>query len=298
MTTQEGDQNTLLGQLRWIILRYRFIILSIVVVAVGLIMIYYANNMSAPTWILSVAQDMGTALITTGTIGLALEYYARKQFQELVTDSMTASLVKSTLGERVNALRDLVISGTDLQKLGIKQVHLTRKDIDLQGHLDQASPGSDIKILGVCMASFTGSSMQHVIEQKLIQNCKVKWLILDADSQGARDRAIAEDRSYEDIKVDIAGRDTLHTNYITNRLTDELRKRIELRRYSLTPAYFVFSTDKILIVGFYLQGKRGEFYPHLELEIKKDGFYEPFLDHFDRLWEISAPAKDTGKKEG
>jgi hypothetical protein len=46
--------------------------------------------------------------------------------------------------------------------------------------------------------------------------------------------------------------------------------------------------DKVMIVGFNLRGQRGEMFPHVELalEVRQGGIYQPFMDHFNALWDI------------
>jgi hypothetical protein len=77
----------------------------------------------------------------------------------------------------------------------------------------------------------------------------------------------------------------LHHSFINFRIPANLRENIELGHYDLPATYLIVSTNKTMIVGFYLRAGRGELFPHLELEVKGGGIYASFLRHFDSLWD-------------
>ena len=62
------------------ILQYQFIILALSLDIIGILFILYSKSFLSP----DLATSFGIALITAGTVGLALEFYTRKQFQSLI----------------------------------------------------------------------------------------------------------------------------------------------------------------------------------------------------------------------
>ncbi len=290
-------QIPLMTQLKWILLRYQFILLSIGFMIVGGGLVYLATATFTVSIGQSIAKDVGLALFTAGLIGLALEFYTRRRFLDVVTDSIVNSLMSSPLNSKLDSLQEIARLGEDLKALGIKKIYLNRHNIDLMQYLAEADLGTEIRLLGVCLMGFTYAPMQVAIENKLKDECKVRFLILDPNSQFVKQRAIEENRDFLDIGSDIAAADQMHSNFIIHRLAPELRGRIELRHYDSAPAYFILSTSRVMIVGFYLRDKRGEFFPHLELDIKGGGIYLPFLNHFDSLWEASRSTSSVVKDE-
>lgn len=280
----ESSKIPLLRQLQAVVLMYRFLIVAIMLIVIGGSLVLFATITPSTTVFEEFARDIGIALFTAGVIGVALEYYTHKQFQELVTGTVATVIESSSLNKKLDSLHDLISLGGDLRSLGVRCIHQDRTEIDFDRYLEEASPGSSIRMLGVCMRGFHSAEMQLAIENKLEQNCKFKLLMINPESEFVRLRAVEERREYEDIKTDIVASNNLHGNFINERLPPDLRENIELGHYDSATSFFIFSTDKIVIVGLYLRERLGEFFPHLELELRGGGIYLPFIEHFDSLW--------------
>jgi hypothetical protein len=266
--------------LKSLLLRYRFILMALVMTMAGFLLIVFRDRLPhAEYW-----RDFGVAILTAGTIGVVVELYTRKQFETLIADRIVVAIESSSLTPRLDDINKLLSLGNELTSLGLRKIHTLRSPIDFAGLLEAADPGSEIRLLGVCMMSFANQPMQTLIQRKIEQGCTIKLLILDSDSEFVKLRALEEGRSLADIRVEIEATDRLHQNFIEVRLPQELRENIELGHYDFPPTYLIISTNRTMIVGFYLREARGELFPHLELEAKGGGIYIWFLRHFDSLW--------------
>ena len=277
-------QPSVLSQFKSLLLRYRFIILALVMVMLGFLLIAYGTNLShGEIW-----RDFGIAILTAGTLGIGIEFYTRKEFETLIADRILDAIEGSSLPSKLDDLNHHLFLGNEMSSLGLRKIHtIDSPAIDFFSLLQAADEGTEIRLLGVCMMSFTNGPMQMLIHRKLAQGCTIKLLTMDSESEFVKLRAVEEERSLEDIRTEIQATNNLHRSFINNRIPAKLRDNIELRHYDLPPSYLIVSTNKIMIVGFYLRKGRGELFPHLELETKGGGIYGSFLQHFDSLWEAS-----------
>ena len=79
----ESSKIPLLRQLQAVVLMYRFLIVAIMLIVIGGSLVLFATITPSTTVFEEFARDIGIALFTAGVIGVALEYYTHKQFQEL-----------------------------------------------------------------------------------------------------------------------------------------------------------------------------------------------------------------------
>jgi hypothetical protein len=289
MEPQASVKNSL-AQLKSALLRYRFILMALVMAMAGFLLIVFRDQLPhSEYW-----RDFGIAILTAGTIGLVVEFYTRRQFETLIADSILDAIERSSLNNRLNDINQLLSFGNEqnrllslgneLTSLGLRKIHTVRSNIDFGSFLDEAERESEIRLLGVSMMSFTSDRMRTHIQKKLDEGCKIKLLILDSESAFVQGRAVEEGRGYEDIHDDIEAFDKLHRKFIRDVVPEHLRKNIELGHYDSAPTYMIVSTNRAMIVGFYLREGRGGLFPHLELEAKEGGIYISFLRHFDSLW--------------
>lgn len=284
-----NQKSSLAGALRSALHRYQFLILAIGVVVFGIFLIAAPESSPFP----QVARDLGVAFLAAGTVGLALEFYTRRQFRDLVTEDLRSAVDSSSLASRLEEMLSLASLGGDLRELGVRRIHRNRNAIDFSRLIEEAEPGSELRLLGVCLAGFMDRQTQVLIEKKLRDRCSVRILILDPESDFVKLRAIEENRTYDDIKKDISGAAEIHANFIENRVAQAVRSQIRLGRYDAAPAYFIFSTHNTMVVGFYLREDLGEFFPQLELEIKEGGIYRSFDQHFESLWRTCQASEAT-----
>ncbi|MEK6279337.1 MAG: hypothetical protein AABN95_03200 [Acidobacteriota bacterium] len=281
-------QPSILSQLKSLLLRYRFIIMALVMTMFGFLLIVFGKNFShGEIW-----RDFGIAILTAGTLGLGIEFYTRRQFETLIADRMLDAIEISSLPTRLDNVHRLLSLGDEMTSLGLRKIHtINSPAIDFFGLLEAAEPGSEIRLLGVCMMSFTNGPMQMLLQRKLEQGCTIKLLTMDSESEFVKLRAQEEVRMLEDIRVEIEATNNLHRGFINFRIPANLRENLELRHYDLPATYLIVSTNKTMIVGFYLRRGRGELFPHLELEAKGGGIYASFLQHFDSMWNEPKQAR-------
>lgn len=294
----EKEKKTILRQLRSAIHRYQFILLAIIVGGVGIWLIVYPQKSPFP----NIARELGIAFLAAGSIGLVLEFYTRRQFLDLIRQEIVDAVDRSTLSKRIDETLARGSLGGDLRELGVRRIHRNRNAIDFAKLIEEAESGTEIRILGVCLAGFMDRNTQVLLEKKLGEGCNIQLLIIDPESKFVKHRAIEENRSYEDIKQDITAADKIHENFILRRLPEKLRSQIELGHYDSAPAYFIFCTHITMIVGFYLREGLGEFFPQLEVEIKEGGIHSFFGKHFEALWsarrETPKHTSDSGSDTG
>jgi hypothetical protein len=277
-----APQPSVLPQLKSLLLQYRFIIMALVMAMLGFLLIVFGKDWPPE----EVWRDFGIAILTAGTLGLGIEFYTRRQFETLIADRMVEAIETSSLTIRLDNVHRLLPLGNEMSSLGLRKIHtINSPAIDFVSLLEAADPESEIRLLGVCMMSFTNGPMQMLLQRKVEQGCKIKLLTMDSESEFVRLRALEEVRTLEDIRVEIESANKLHRGFINFRIPPNLRGKIELRHYDLPATYLIVSTNKTMIVGFYLRRGRGELFPHLELEAKGGGIYASFLQHFDSIWE-------------
>jgi hypothetical protein len=268
------------AQLTRRLLQYRFILMALVMAMAGFLLIVFRDQFPhSEYW-----RDFGIAILTAGTIGLVVELYTRRQFETLIADRILEAIETSSLTRGLDDLKLVLSLRNELTSLGLRKIHKERSKIDFASFLDEAEPKSEIRLLGVSLMSFASDRMRDQIQKKLDEGCAIKLLILDSESAFVQRRAVEEGRGYEDIHDDIEAFDKLHRKFIRDVVREPLRKNIELGHYDSAPTYMIVSTNRAMIVGFYLREGRGGLFPHLELEAKEGGIYISFLRHFDSLW--------------
>jgi hypothetical protein len=140
------------------------------------------------------------------------------------------------------------------------------------------------------MSKLAQREVQDLLVDRLKRGCRIKWLLLDPNSDVVEKRAESEGQTALAFKRDVESWSALHQLFIQS-LPSELRERIELRHYADFPCYFLVDNGAFMLVGSYLRSCRGEEVPHLELEIKEGGAYKPFRKHFESLWAAAAARK-------
>lgn len=266
-----------------VIHKYRFIILSLLLVVAGGLL-----HSSGPLfgWPVFIA-DMGVAFVAAGTVGLGIEYYTRKQFDELVEASVREAIDRSQLRRTVEELATLGSLGREMSEKGVRDLHRGRHSIDFPSLIEGAPPGSHISLLGVCLRGFLDEGSHARFLRKLEDGCRIRLLILDPEAEAVRQLADEERRDPDELRIDIQAASTLHRNLIQHRVPLEHRDHVELRYYASAPRLFVLATAEAVVVGPYLRGRGGEFFPHLELTASGGGVCQAFLDHFESLWDAA-----------
>lgn len=172
----------------------------------------------------------------------------------------------------------------DLFLLGIKHFHKDRKSARLLEHLEAAEPGTQINILGIALTDFTFDPLRTAIKNKLEEGCKFRLMHLSLDSKYGEQKSREENWNYAEWKAYLkAHYDALQT--IPGLVEPEFRKNIVLAEYDAPPNYFIFTTLKTVVVGFYVRDRSGTDSFHIELDVKENGVYIQFYNHFRSLWE-------------
>jgi hypothetical protein len=209
-----------------------------------------------------------------------------RHFRAIIYDTKKVNWASDLMSKITNTL--LAAAPTFLSvgsSLGVKQVHKDRTEIKFLDCVRDTEAGSEIKLLGIILSDFNNRSIQNALEEKLKAGCKVKMLLLSPSSQFVEIRAREENRDPDEWKDELVAVHRSHKNFIS-RLPDSIRTNMELGFYDSVPTYSIYMIGDTLIVGFYLRENQGAYLPHLELEVKEHGIYEPFLNHFDSLWRV------------
>lgn len=176
--------------------------------------------------------------------------------------------------------------------LGIKRIYRDCTEIDFLRLLRSVAGGEAVNLLGIIMTNFNNRAMQNVIEEKLRLGCAVKMLLLAPTSKFVEIRAQEENRDYQEWKNELLAVNQSHRNFIS-RLPEDIRKNIQLGHYDAPPTFSVYMIGKTMLVGFYLRESQGAYLPYLELDVKEKGIYEPFLKHFDSMWNAREEVSST-----
>lgn len=257
-------------RLRKALRRYKFLLLSLFTISVGLGLVIYSYISPTKGLIISITNDVGLALFTSGLIGLALEYQTREQFLDDLKDTLSSLTGTSVLT-------------ASIQELGVRRIYPSRAGIDLQKHLISAKPKSEIRIIGVSIRTFSGAEMEKVLVQKLKEGCKIKMLTIDPDSEAVVQRAREEGHEFKWLKSEIQSTLTMYENMLQG-VPEKFRPNFELGYYTSSPSHFILCVNNFMIVSPYLVGNRGFDCPHFEIDFKKGGIYQQYLEHFNMLW--------------
>lgn len=270
------------------------------------------------------SRDIGIVLFTTGLVVFAADYMTRKEFiallatelkplrkeVEICRDSMlnemaplktdmsslVSNLVKEiaplkqdvpNLSVALDNVRKCISLGATMSALGIKHIHHDRVESDLRSKLNETGNQSEVKILGIIAAGLSDPDMERIIEQKLKLGCKFKILCLDPDSRFVGERAAEEGRDPAEMRDDILSKIHGWKNFVQHRVSENRRSQVELKCHDSTTRHFLFITETLVVVGFYLGKERGATSTHLELEIKEGGMATAFIEHFDSLWKVA-----------
>lgn len=263
------------------LLQYEFVVLTASAALTGAVLITIQHRIANA----EIIRDFGIALFAAGTVGLAAELHTRRTFRHLLKEDLRGAIDASIMAQTLNNVLAIGSLNGDLRELGIRRFHRKRENLNFAILIEEADPGTEIRFLGVCLSGFVDRHTQSVIERKLEQNCSVKFLILNPHSEAVIEHAMSEGRPPEIIKKDIEGAQILHDSFLTNRMAQKLRSRIDLGHYSTVPKYFIVSTNRTMIVGFYLRPQMGEFCPALELDVREGGLHVPFARHFESMWD-------------
>jgi hypothetical protein len=167
---------------------------------------------------------------------------------------------------------------------GIKRIYRDCTEIDFLSLLRSAEAATRIDLLGIIMTNFNNRAMQSALEEKLKVGCHVRFLLLSPNSQFVERRAKEENRDYQEWREELLAVNKSHRNFIS-RLHGEERLNIEMGHYDAPPTFSVYAIGKTVLVGFYLREHQGAYLPYLELDVKENGMYEPFLKHFEAIWK-------------
>lgn len=298
---------------------YKFAILMLVFFFCGLILVLFGEEHVGVVF-----RDIGIALLIAGTVGLGVEFVARKEADKVLLYIARRSIEEHAwpklreIGEAVDGLgtrssqgmeqvlsvsRNLeakiqevgfLLVSNNLRAYGVTQMYSTRTP-DLVSYINQAPRGSTIRLLAISLNRLASDAAETVIRRKLEEGCAIEALVIDPESRYVRIRALeefekrpateAEVGSFVEAFVEkVRHRDYLLRNMLYD-LPDHLRSRIEIRRYDAPTSYFLMDNNRTVLVGFYLRGLRGEECPHIELEVREGGAYHPFRRHFDAWWD-------------
>jgi len=301
------------------ILKYKLAILSIGFLFIGSILIILGEERVG-----YVGRDIGIALVIAGTVGLSVEYAARKEAERVlryiakdsiekhawpklreISESIQGYGFRASEGvekvlsmsqnveSQVHEINHLLINN-NLRTLGVKQMHINRSP-DLLEYIQQAPPGSTIKLLAISLNRLIAEDAGNVLRQKLKEGCTVQVLVMDPESPYVRVRALEEMDKPEATETEIEqfmqafvekvrNRDSLFRNWAKN-LPVQLQSRIEISHYDAPANCFLVDNTLTMLVGFYLRSFVGEECPHIELEIREGGAYLSFRRHFEFLWK-------------
>lgn len=296
MNKEESSTHTRVKKLLRRLFLSRFIQLGLASWAIGLALMAvaeFAMDRTEPDllWLLHLSRDLGIALMVAGTVGIGAEFVTRKEAMELIEDVVRESL-QEVVEPKLDELGGLIRSD-HFRILGVKDVFPERSEHSCQEYLEEAVPGSEIRLLGISMGYLASKDIQRDIEHKLGAGCTVKLLLLDLDSKHLLTRAIEEARQSAStpgeekkaIKAFLSDAKLWRPVYenFSGTLPPELSERFKLRYYDAPPGFFLIDNGARMLVGFYLRGCSGDRCPHFELT-KGGAAYEKFSNHFDLLW--------------
>jgi hypothetical protein len=282
-------------------IRYRFLFLMTLLFFAGIVLILVAAPGRSRE---DLMRDLGIGLFVAGTVGLGAEFFARKEMQTefrfLVEDTVREPVLEQvkegdrqahekidemrrfqdTVSCNIDEIRDLLWNN-NLREMGVLQIHADRDKADFRRWLSQAKPGSTIRLMALCMNPATMT--ERLIRGKLEEGCSFRLLLVDPYSSFLDQRAHEEEpNSEENFKEQVRKWAESHLHFAQN-LEARLAQRFELGFYRAAPS-FIADNEISMLMGSYLNGCRGDDCPHLELQIKPGGAYEPFRRHFESLW--------------
>ncbi|MDP8315058.1 MAG: hypothetical protein RAP70_08305 [Candidatus Celaenobacter antarcticus] len=265
--------------------RIRFILLWLFFIVVGIILIIGFEDLF--TNLKLHRKEFGIAILTAGSIAMAIDFFTRKQFQYLLNRELSNSIESSSLTSKLDVLMSFVQLSENMKKLGVNNIFPNR-EFNILDLLRNAEPKTEICLCGICLSDFVDNAAQEVIKLKLSQECKIKILLLDPNSESLRERAYDEEREEIDLRTVVSNINELHKNFANSNKSSP-NPSIEIRYYYSYPKCFLIITDKSVIVGNYLLGGLGKKQPHIALDRNIFGISDTFIKHFETLWLNSKP---------
>jgi hypothetical protein len=293
-------------------IRYRFLFIMTTLFFTGILMIVKAVPDTRSGDLMT---EFGIGLFIAGTVGLGVEFFARKEMQSelrlLVEDTVCEPVMElvgqgdertqdkidkmqefqGSVSTRIDEIRFLLWNN-NLRELGVREVHTDRDKADFRRWLASARPGSTIRLMALCLNPATTNWNERLIRGKLLEGCTIRLLLLDPYSPFLDQRAHEEEpKTEEPFKERVRKWAESHQQFARS-LEASQTKGFELGFYRAAPS-FIADNETSMLVGFYLNECRGDDCPHLELEIKPGGVYKPFRQHFESFWvqRLSLPER-------
>ena len=279
MNTEDQNINALLV-LRALVHKYRFIIIAISSCIIGIILLLFGKYGQLK----EIFTSIGVALLTAGTVGLAVEHFTRKQFRELIGEKLKEVLAKSSIHNEVSDIAKLIKLGEEYNKLGIVKIEPNRKNCNCNDLILRAPKNTEICLMGICLRGFADAESHLLFQDKINEGCSIKMLTLNPESRLVQAREKDEKRDPGSVKSDIIATISLHCSFISRGDLENFRDRIGIHYYDSSPNYFILITELTAVVGFYLRDNLGELFPHMVLENKSGGIYQHFKNYFDSAW--------------
>ena len=279
--------------IKWSALKYKLVLISIFIITAGIALLLTAHKF--PSNIVDLVKEIGIALTAAGTVGITIDIFTRKQFEDIIQDSFASAYKDSEIPSKLDDLFSLVKMANNFRDLGIKNIYDERNDDRALEIIKEARKGSKIQLLGTCLRSFTGAATQKMFREKMQQGCTFELLVLNADSQFVDQRKEEEGETNPEIKNSIETTNRSHELFRNQLNATNLKNNIILEYYDAPPNLFLIITETIVLVGFYMRGNMGQFFPEIEIENKSSGISKSFIDHYDLLMKDSI-AKNNSRK--
>ena len=236
-----------------------------------LLMLYSTIWIQDPFWIHFI-ETIAIGLLPVATFLLIYEYDTRASYQQLVREEFQKALFGLT-----------AICG-ESQKYGLISLSDERPKRFLDDFFLTAAPNTTLKVLGVALTDFIDVRHQDEIMAAIKNNCNVKLLYLNPDSNSAEVHSVNEGRPSGDVANDIRGRETTWPSILKMIGVKILAKSpLQVKKYDCLPQYFMLISSESVCVGFYLHGRRGNKCPHFIFR-KDSPMGRSFIAHFEKLW--------------
>src|SRR5215203_994340 len=250
-------------------------IVTVVLLALGLLLIVWATIIDHDNIWHEVVRDFGVAALISGTLGSAYEYLLRQDLEESVEDR----------------LKDLLNENTNFRQEGLLTIHASLKEDLLVRKFAEATAKKEKGEIRILVTRTAMDRMvSEYIPEAVKEGCKVKVLLLNPQSAQVAYRAhhLGKGRTEDELRRQIVNE--------LKHLTEACAERpglpgpcdITIKVYDAAPIFHMYDFGDTKLIGMCWRGTYSSWGPQFEIQ---EGTRLASLvnDHFDDLWDDRRP---------
>ncbi|MFZ2412575.1 MAG: hypothetical protein WAW23_13465 [Candidatus Methanoperedens sp.] len=284
----------------------------IIIISGIMLMLFGVVSKSYPLSISEWFIEAGRTVLVTGIMVFFYEYALRHFFLRKIDEVFKNTIESVTIrlkaiseevnlfGEKIEDIEETVVFAKKAIESGLVTVHATRESAlnRLKEKINQTNDETTIKLCGISLGDFL---LERGKLHKLFVECldkknnfKFEVIILDADSEAAKERARREEPdTYCDEGYEATG--AYNELIAARKKAESLQKRynkdkLELKTSNVYALCFLATIKDTMFMEPYNYARRGSEAPVLEIkrsdeEHAEHDLFKIYVGHFESLWK-------------